>query len=283
MVDFKQLIALERAKASRRRVTTTATDDDDVDDDTEPSFDVLVDTPMTPIAADAEGRRLGGVRGLAYARDVVGARDARALERALLREPASWWTAKSNGRRVMNVGGTSPSTLFVDGDEARVPGYVKRLREALAARGAFASSRTPNHVLVNEYDADAGILAHCDGDVYEDDVAIVTLRGGALIEFWPATGDTISEGGDDEYDGGGGAQAPKPVVSVYLEPRSVLMYSGDAYRLRHGIRKNASDVITEACANAGDDTVRVGDVLKRNPAGRVSVVFVRKHRAALHN
>jgi len=276
-MDFKKLLALERARAKAADAESTADADDD------DAFETFTDTPTTPIAdADAHRRRLGGVNGLSYARNFIGAKDAVALERALLREPAAWWTATSNGRRVMNVGGGSPSTLFMDGDETREPGYVSRLRALLVHRRVF--THAPNHVLVNEYVSDAGILAHSDGDVYADDVAIITLRGGALIEFWPATGDTISEGQDDDHEHDGTRRvSPRPVVSVYLEPRSVLMYSGDAYRLRHGIRRNDSDVITDACVNASDAGVRVGDVVKRNPAGRVSVVFVRKHRAPSKN
>jgi alkylated DNA repair protein alkB family protein 6 len=270
-MDFKKLLALERARAKAAAAESTT---DAVNND---AFETFTDTPTTPIAdADAHRRRLGGVNGLSYARNFIGAKDAIALERALLREPAAWWTAISNGRRVMNVGGGSPSTLFVEGDETREPGYVSRLRALLVHRRVF--THAPNHVLVNEYVGDAGILAHSDGDVYADDVAIITLRGGALIEFWPATGDTISDGRDDE-DEDAQRVLPRPVVSVYLEPRSVLMYSGDAYRLRHGIRRKKSDVITDACVNASDAGVRVGDIVKRNPAGRVSVVFVRKHRA----
>ena len=67
---------------------------------------------------------------------------------------------------------------------------------------------------------------HSDGDAYEEDAAILTLRGRAMIEFWPSEGAS----GGDEGEG-------EPVVSFVLEPRSLLMYRGDAYRLRHGIRE----------------------------------------------
>ena len=89
-----------------------------------------------------------------------------------------------------------------------------------------------------------------------------------MIEFWPSEGAS----GGDEGEG-------EPVVSFVLEPRSLLMYRGDAYRLRHGIRERGEDVVTRTTANARALGLEVGDVIKRNPLGRLSVVFVRKKRA----
>ena len=57
---------------------------------------------------------------------------------------------------------------------------------------------------------------HSDGTRRED-AAILTLRGRAMIEFWPSEGAS----GGDEGEG-------EPVVSFVLEPRSLLMYRGDA-------------------------------------------------------
>ena len=108
--------------------------------------------------------------------------------------------------------------------------------------------------------------------MYAPDVQILTLRSSALIEFWPAEGATA--GDFDECDN---IDAPRPVVSVLLEPRSLLMYRGEAYRLRHGIRARVKDVVAAETANARELGLEIGDVVERNPAGRLSVVFVRKY------
>ena len=46
--------------------------------------------------------------------------------------------------------------------------------------------------------------------------------------------------------------APKPLTQVMLRPRSLLLYQGGAYALRHGIRDAAVDKVSERCANVDD-------------------------------
>ena len=206
------------------------------------------------------------IPGISLCDEFIDEDTARALEGRVMQEPASSWTMKTRGRRVMNSGGASPSAPYRDEDARKVPMYAKTMMRYVFRRGA--AMKEPNHVLVNEYEANAGVTPHSDGDAYEEDAAILTLRGRAMIEFWPSEGAS----GGDEGEG-------EPVVSFVLEPRSLLMYRGDAYRLRHGIRERGEDVVTRTTANARALGLEVGDVIKRNPLGRLSVVFVRKKRA----
>jgi hypothetical protein len=69
---------------------------------------------------------------------------------------------------------------------------------------------------------------------------------------------------------------------VMLRPRSLLLYQGGAYALRHGIRDAATDRVSELCANVdgllqggAGAYVKVGDAVERGEK-RQSVVFVRK-------
>ena len=265
-VDFRAV----RAKALMRESTTTTTTSTRVDTLSFAARGGFVDTDVDDeISSSSSPDVAKRVPGLAYCREFIGARDAEFVESALLREPAAWWT-KGRGRRVMNAGGTSPSRLYREGDDEAIPTYLRELVEVLVRRKA--SERAANHVLVNEYDADGFISPHSDGDVYAPDVQILTLRSSALIEFWPAEGATA--GDFDECDN---IDAPRPVVSVLLEPRSLLMYRGEAYRLRHGIRARVKDVVAAETANARELGLEIGDVVERNPAGRLSVVFVRKY------
>lgn len=266
-IDFAAVRA--RAKASRdtdrRRGdddgvdARAATGDDDEKDDFLKDYDETGADDDDVFASNATP-----IAGIALCDAFIDEDTARALEDRLMREPASSWTSKTRGRRVHNVGGASPSSLYRDEDALTTPTYAKRLMEHVFRRGGTANA--PNHVLVNEYEANAGVEPHSDGACYDEDVAILTLRGRAMIEFWPS-------------DDGGEGDADEPVVSLVLEPRSLLMYRGDAYRLRHGIRETETDVVTRATANARALGLEVGDVIKRNPRGRVSVVFVRKKRA----
>ena len=234
----------------------------------------FVDTRATRDDGDAASSRklhAPSVPGLAYEREFLGAEDARELERALAATPAEWWRA-GDARRVMNAGGVAPSTLFHAGDLESFPRYLIELMRIVRERGGTVVE--PNHVLVNEYEARGGIQPHSDGDIYAEDVAILTLRGSALIEFWPTEGKTAP------MDGEASDECPRPVASVLLEPRSLLSYRGAAYRLRHGIRAKDVDLIGEECLNARDLGLRPGDRVNRNPRGRMSVVFVSKRAAS---
>jgi alkylated DNA repair protein alkB family protein 6 len=126
-------------------------------------------------------------------------------------------------------------------------------------------------VLVNEYVAPAGISPHNDGDVYAPHVAIVTLGGAALMDFWPNDGSVTADDDRRERD----EREPTPIAQVLLRPRSLLLYSGDAYGLRHGIRHRDVDFVTDRCVNAKAAGVEVGDEVERGRV-RYSVVFVRK-------
>ena len=148
----------------------------------------------------------------------------------------------------------------------------------------------PNHVLVNEYNRPAGISPHNDGALYAPHVAIVTLSGSALMDFWPIEGPAIEvEEEKEDLQPRSSPPPPKPVTQVMLQPRSLLLYRQDAYALRHGIRESAVDRISERCANTDDEIVsgpgagpngkgacvKVGDEVVRGEK-RLSVVFVRK-------
>jgi len=266
-------------RALVRRVKATEKDAEKLAHSTHPAEFFargFIDTRVSRDDGDASSSRViraPNVPGLTYEREFLGAEDARELERALCATPREWWRA-GDARRVMNAGGVAPSTLFRAGDLESFPSYLIELMRIVRERGGTAVE--PNHVLVNEYEARGGIQPHSDGDIYAEDVAILTLRGPALIEFWPAEGETAPMDGEED-DG-----CPRPIASVLLEPRSLLSYRGAAYRLRHGIRARDVDVITEECLNARDMGLGPGDRVKRNPRGRMSVVFVSK-RAASEN
>lgn len=64
------------------------------------------------------------------------------------------------------------------------------------------------------------------------------------------------------------------VVSVLFEFRSLLMYCGEAYRLRYGIRARVKDVVVVEMVNVCELGLEIGDVVECNFVGWFSVVFV---------
>lgn len=88
----------------------------------------------------------------------------------------------------------------------------------------------PNHVLLNEYSEGMGIAPHCDGPLYHDRVAVLNLQSPALIHFYHIEND----------------QKLTVAFSVYLEPRSLLVFEDDLYtNLKHGIPNSMEDDLSQ--------------------------------------
>lgn len=69
-------------------------------------------------------------------------------------------------------------------------------------------------------------------------------------------------------------------AQVLLQPRGLLMLSGEAYSgCLHSIETRAADVITASCCNAAQEGLEVGSVVPRSPR-RLSLVFVHKRACA---
>ena len=210
-----------------------------------------------------------GVRGLHYLPDFISPDEERAVLAGIHAPGAESRWVRSGRRRVANYGGVPSSSEVTE----PLPQFATSLLEAIASAGIVNERTAPNHVLVNEYVAPAGISPHNDGDVYAPHVAIVTLKGAALMDFWPNDGSVTVD--DDRHDCD--ERDPTPLAQVLLRPRSLLLYTGDAYGLRHGIRHRDVDVATDRCVNAAVAGVEIGDEVERGRV-RYSVVFVRKGR-----
>lgn len=128
-------------------------------------------------------------------------------------------------------------------------------------KASEASNTRPNHCLVNEYVPGDGILPHTDGPAYFPTVATLSLGSHTVYEFYRyATSDTDAgetpitvEQGKKE----GRPIDPKPVFSLFVPPRSLIILSCDAYTsLLHCIRPRTGDP-TEAlqtCLNFRPDS-----------------------------
>ena len=283
-LDLKRLFEEERA---RRRAAAGASTSAAAAPD---RLEALEARPAVSMADHDVGRFAARrISGLHYVPEFVTEAEEEALLRSI-RAPENdrRWTSGDGGRRVGNWGGR-PSDADVS---EPLPVWATSVVDALFARRVFesrsapddaraATETRPNHVLVNEYLAPAGITPHNDGDVYAPKVAILTLEGDALIDFWENDGSPTRES-DEEDDAeakkdGLKKPSPSPRAQVALRRRSLLVYEGEAYSLRHGIRRGFVDTITRACVNAKRARVNAGETVPRGER-RVSVVFVAKRR-----
>jgi len=164
------------------------------------------------------------------------------------------------GRHVRSVGGTVLGSVLLPSPlPSWAAGLMRRLGEAGVGFGdggggaPSATANRANHVLANVYPAGAGILPHTDGPAYAPVAAILSLGedSPAVMRFFTAGA------GDGDGGGGGGAggappaPAPAPAFSIFLPPRSLLVFRGAAYTAhRHGIAADVGgDVVDGSLLN----------------------------------
>jgi hypothetical protein len=152
-------------------------------------------------------------------------------------EEAAWNTMTFAKRRVL---------LFHDGDLSPLPLPLQQLSQLLVRLHIFPSSHPPNHVLVNEYTGNQGIMAHTDGPLYYPKTATLSIGNSVLLYFQKRL--TTHEIG----------QVENPVErQVLLESGSLVVFEKEAYtNYCHGI--DDAVVLVEyaspVCLNAPPET-----------------------------
>ena len=194
-------------------------------------------------------------------RNFVSAADEDALLANIAAAPAERWTGGRPGRRTANWGGR-PGEPFV---RESLPPWISALVDAIVRSGLWPVDTVggpPNHCLVNEYEAGAGLTPHTDGVMYAPHVCTLSLGSDVLLDLHaPSAAD----------DAEGNAQ---PLASLLLRRRSLNVYAGPAYSgLFHGIAQREQDVLDERVINLEAEDAP-GEIIPRGR--RWSVVFVHK-------
>ncbi|CAA7261972.1 unnamed protein product [Cyclocybe aegerita] len=167
------------------------------------------------------------------------------LVRKIRESPQPLWKRLGN-RRLQIWGGdiTAKGTLIVQPFPPFVnnfPDIISRIRET----GAFQHSphQGPNHIIMNEYLPGQGIMPHEDGPQYHPVVATISLGSHAVFNYYEyqSETDTVAE---PASCGHGKSINTQPMVSVLLEPRSLIISSGEMYASHlHGIDAVEEDLI----------------------------------------
>jgi len=147
--------------------------------------------------------------------------------------------------------------------EEEVPTFVTQMFGALVESDIFQDNEPPNHVLINSYRSGQGIAPHQDGPLYRPLVAILSLNGPALLQFWAP-----------RQDHDGAALAPDlnatshdPSTSVLCQPNSLLVFRSDAYETHwHGIESLHEDVLA---AHTGNTAALSGSLQGANAGAAV--------------
>eukprot|EP00928_Gymnodinium_smaydae_P099654 TRINITY_DN9570_c0_g4_i1.p1 TRINITY_DN9570_c0_g4~~TRINITY_DN9570_c0_g4_i1.p1 ORF type:complete len:309 (+),score=64.89 TRINITY_DN9570_c0_g4_i1:151-1077(+) len=116
-----------------------------------------------------------------------------------------------------------------------LPLFLEQLSRAVDAVGAFPAGASANHVLVNHYRPGEGIMPHTDGPAYHPVAVILSLGSAAVFDFWRDHADAAGRG--------------PPALSLLLPPRSLLIFSDEAYGGHlHGIADRRFDALMGAGA-----------------------------------
>ncbi|TEB33852.1 hypothetical protein FA13DRAFT_1730122 [Coprinellus micaceus] len=151
------------------------------------------------------------------------------LVRKIQESPQPKWK-KLQKRRLQIWGGemTAKGTLC----EEPLPTFVCQhpdLIGRIKATGVFNGSPhgSPNHIIMNEYEAGQGIMPHEDGPKYHPVVATLSLGSHSVFHYYRYNETESPEG--QGASGSGRSIDRNPVLSLLLERRSLVISFNDMY------------------------------------------------------
>ncbi|KAK5650267.1 hypothetical protein RI129_001296 [Pyrocoelia pectoralis] len=158
--------------------------------------------------------------------------------------PKPKWTNLSN-RRLQDYGGVPHKNGMIC---EKIPTWLELYMKRISDLKLFGDGKTANHVLINEYLPDQGIMPHTDGPLFYPTVATISCGSHTILEFFNT----------DNRD---------TICNLLLEPRSLIILQDDMYnKYLHSISEIAEDEITDKCVNLIQckNNYTVGQIVKRS-------------------
>jgi alkylated DNA repair protein alkB family protein 6 len=121
--------------------------------------------------------RLGDVKSVFYIQDFVTEKEHNELLDNIYNKSDVKWTQLSN-RRLQNHGGLPHEKGMI---AQPLPTWLLSVSDDLRQQWKIFGDRSPNHVLINEYESKQGIMPHKDGPVYEPIVCILRYEHVSLL------------------------------------------------------------------------------------------------------
>ena len=188
-----------------------------------------------------ESQRVGTTQNLFYVPQIVNVADEFKILESIAFAGSNrtdvWKQLKR--RRLQTWGKNIDGRIGID---KPLPPWLQDISDELVRLHLFEKLNAPNHVLINEYKFDEGILHHTDGPIYHDLVAILSLGSPCLMTFRHKL---------ESYEVG--HFSDQDIFSVLLEPRSLLIFSDSIYStFTHGIADGVTCEIvgsTAPCLN----------------------------------
>ncbi|KAJ8574000.1 hypothetical protein K7X08_010511 [Anisodus acutangulus] len=198
--------------------------------------------------------RVGSVPTLFYIPDFITDSEHHHLLNTIYDAPISKWKSLKY-RRLQNWGGVVHEKGLIAQD---LPPWLTRITERITEKsGLFPSSI--NHVLINEYLPNQGIMPHQDGPAYYPVVAILSVGSPVVMDFTPHPNlsnhvGTHGNSLDDKISDQEAAVMNScerldnfHPFSIVLMPRSLLIFKDMAYSdYLHGIKDSEVQRCNEA-------------------------------------
>ncbi len=116
-----------------------------------------------------------------------------------------------------------------------IPEWLSKQCKNTASLGVF-QEKDPNHILINEYLPNQGIMPHVDGPMYYPTVSTISLGSHTLLDFYRPITDTTEQA----------EESTRYLFSVLVEPKSLLILQDEMYNVYlHGIRELSEDLIND--------------------------------------
>ncbi|KAJ3676602.1 hypothetical protein LUZ60_004014 [Juncus effusus] len=179
---------------------------------------------------------VGSIPTVIYVPNFVSESEQAQLLHHIYQVPASRWKSLKN-RRLQNWGGVVHEKGLLPQD---LPQWLKNINKKICEQTNLFPSEL-NHVLINEYGPDQGIMPHQDGPAYFPVVAIISLVSPLVIDFTPHqklrdsnSEETKIEESKSEFEKNEGENVSS---SLLLMPCSLLLFKDKAYSdYLHGIK-----------------------------------------------
>ncbi|KAJ9558851.1 hypothetical protein OSB04_013465 [Centaurea solstitialis] len=180
--------------------------------------------------------KVGSIPTLFYIPDFISDSDQKLLLNHIYTAPVSKWKSLKN-RRLQNWGGIVHEKGLLP---QNLPPWLTKITKRINEESCLYPSAI-NHVLINEYLPNQGIMPHQDGPAYFPVVAILSLGSPVVMDFTPHSSlidnksdiddRGLAEGSDHEH-----LHNHSP-FSVALMPGSLLIFKDTAYSgYLHGIK-----------------------------------------------
>lgn len=200
----------------------------------------------TPNHLNLPAYAVGTIPGIYYIPDYVSESEEAQIVSRVRNTPAELKT-KIKKRTVQEWGCAMCDTCkqsFVY--EACMPHWIQQCNDMLVYDGLFTPTTFPNSVRIHEYEKGEGIGPHCDGPIYVPLVTVLSLASTSVMNFYPRRApyesNPMEHYNDTFHFAEGDIGKQTPIQSVVMEPRSLLVFSGEAYYYHpHGVSDREVD------------------------------------------